>query len=298
MDLELKTATADIGRLNPTFRDLGITPARLVAIGLDTRLGQARDDGTVEIQYLVPRNGETPLRVHEFDIIHRPAYAYLWNFQMGNRRAVVEGDPDIARVINTPAFARVHDVLAGLIRGSRDEASGEAFLVGSSKEPYSWDASGRGFNLVFGEKSRRRFLRIRRNDILWAEGERLVAAPSEALSEAGTATKTRSIFTAPGPIAMLSKVYGWTGARITASTGRNDHTELDLGENAADPKSKLVITRTSRGRGLFVGNTSPNGKGLKALITLEISDKGGWRLAVFPIESARAPASDSARAAS
>lgn len=287
----------DARQLHPFISDRGITPARIVAIGFDARTGVDRERGQVEVQYLMTKGGETPERIVELDITHLPGVAYLWNIQMRHGRAVVEGDPDLQKVVSTPVFAHVYNVLAGLLRNGNggSEPSGEMFLVGSSKEPFTWDASGRGFTLIFGEESRRRFLRIRRHDILFAEGDRLVAAPVEALAEAGTFAKTRSVHAVNGPIAMLSKVHGRMGSRVVVSTGRNEHTEIEIGDNAADPASKPMVTRRSIGRGLFVGNTD-RGRGLKALISLEIGTKGQWRLAIYPVDGPKAPEIVAARA--
>lgn len=283
MEIELRRDVVDIDRLLPTICDLGITPARLVALGFDARTGNNRRHGTVEIQHLMTRGGESPRGLVTMEVRHQPGLAYLWNVQSRHGRSVVEGDPDLEQVIHTAEFARVHDVLLGLIRGSNGSGlvHGEIFFVGSASRPWAWDASGQGYTTLFGEGCRRAFLRLRRDDILWAEGTRLVAAPADELPHASTTTKTRSVFMARSDITMVSKAHSRMGDRIVVTAGR-EQSEVNLGPNAVGPRTKVVVGRQAVGTGLFIGHTD-QGRGLKALVSLELGTKGGWQLVIFPV---------------
>lgn len=281
VDLSILTTRIPVDQLHAKFRDFGITPARLIAIGFDVRPGPQRQPGLVEVQRLTAHRGETPQRLVTLDVEHHPGFAYLWNIQSRHGRSVVEGDADLSRVIHTPEFARAHNALLGLIRNGNAPAHGDIFLVGSGARPQTWDASGRAYAPLFGEDSRRAFLRLRRQDILWAEGNRLVAAPADALAVADRYTDTRSIFAAAAEISMLSKVHGRMGHHIVVTAGR-EFVELDLGENAADPMNRMVVSRKMTSTGLFIGHADP-GRGLKALVSLEMGTKGGWQLAIYPL---------------
>lgn len=291
MDFTLQSTLVPVDQLRPLLRDLGITSARLVAVGFDVRSGPQRRLGVIEVQYLLVRGGDAaPQRLSVLPVEHRPGFAYLGNLQSRHGRSVVEGDADLARVINEPEFARAHDVLLGLIRRGVADAHGDIFLVGSASRPWTWDASGRINKLLFGEGSRQAFLRLRSEDLLWAEDNRLVAAPLEALPELRSFTETRNIFAASRAITMLSRAHGRTGNRLVVTAGR-EYTELDLGENAAHSATPPTAIRQATGTGFFIGHVDPGRGGFKALVALETRATGGWQLAILPISYPQAPAS-------